>query len=78
MNGDISRIPIQSLGAVFSLTDILPELPLPSALPSGSNGDSFLSDPLLLSDVNRCLCSKDESLVSNIADTLSKVSVDNM
>uniref|UniRef100_A0A5K3F1J8 Nipped-B protein n=1 Tax=Mesocestoides corti TaxID=53468 RepID=A0A5K3F1J8_MESCO len=78
MNGDISRIPIQSLGAVFSLTDILPELPLPSAFPLGSGSDSFLSDPAISNDAMRCLCSKDETLIACITETLSKVSTDNI
>ncbi|CAH8872943.1 unnamed protein product [Trichobilharzia szidati] len=45
MNGDISRIPIQSLSAVVSLTDIIPELPLPTPLHSGSSAETLLYDP---------------------------------
>lgn len=78
MNGDISRIPIQSLGAVFSLTDILPELPLPSALPLASNNDSVLGDNATAQEALRCLDSKDETLASSLAEALSKVSTDNM
>ncbi|CDI96881.1 nipped b protein [Echinococcus multilocularis] len=78
MNGDISRIPIQSFGAVFSLTDILPELPLPSAFPHGSSSDSLLADPEISNDVMRCLCSKDENLIGSITEALSKVSTDNI
>lgn len=78
MSGDISRIPIQSFGAVFSLTDILPELPLPSAFPHGSSSDSLLADPEISNDVMRCLYSKDENLIGSITEALSKVSTDNM
>ncbi|VDN11134.1 unnamed protein product [Dibothriocephalus latus] len=78
MNGDISRIPIQSLGAVFSLTDILPELPLPSALPYGPGNDTFLSDSVLSNDAVRCLLSKDETLTSILAEALTNVSTDNI
>nr|VZH95966.1 unnamed protein product [Spirometra erinaceieuropaei] len=78
MNGDISRIPIQSLGAVFSLTDILPELPLPSALPHGPSNDTFLSDSVLSNDAVRCLLSKDETLTSMLAEALTNVSTDNI
>uniref|UniRef100_A0A0X3NT48 Nipped-B protein n=1 Tax=Schistocephalus solidus TaxID=70667 RepID=A0A0X3NT48_SCHSO len=78
MNGDISRIPIQSLGAVFSLTDILPELPLPSALPHGPGNDTFLSDSVLSNDAVRCLLSKDETLTSILAEALTNVSTDNI
>ncbi|VDM33859.1 unnamed protein product [Hydatigera taeniaeformis] len=77
MSGDISRIPIQSFGAVFSLTDILPELPLPTAFPHGSSSDSLL-DPEISSDVMRCLCSKDENLICSITEALCKVSTDNI
>ncbi|VDK23311.1 unnamed protein product [Taenia asiatica] len=78
MSGDISRIPIQSFGAVFSLTDILPELPLPTAFPHGSSSDSFLADPEVSNDVMRCLYSKDENLIGSITEALSKVSTDNI
>ncbi|VDP74217.1 unnamed protein product [Schistosoma curassoni] len=44
MNGDISRIPIQSLSAVVSLTDIIPELPLPAPLHAGSSVETLLHD----------------------------------
>ncbi|KAL5105362.1 Nipped-B protein [Taenia crassiceps] len=78
MSGDISRIPIQSFGAVFSLTDILPELPLPTAFPHGSSSDSLLADPDISNDVMRCLYSKDENLIGSITEALSKVSTDNI
>lgn len=46
MNSDISRIPIQSLSAVVSLTDILPDLPLPVPLQTNFATNSLLCDPL--------------------------------
>ena len=78
MNGDISRIPIQSFGAVFSLTDIIQELPLPSAFPHEPGEESLLADPATSNDAMRHLCSKDENLICSITEVLSKVSTDNM
>ena len=78
MNGDMSRIPNQSFGTVFSLTDIIPELPLPSAFPHELSGESLLSDQAMSNDAMRHLCSKDESLICRITEALSKVSTDNM
>ena len=78
MNGDISRIPIQSLSAVVSLTDIIPELPLPTSLQTGSNVESLLYDPKLFNDASQCLRCGDEFLANSLTDALGSVCTDTM
>ncbi|KAA3682054.1 cohesin loading factor subunit SCC2, partial [Paragonimus westermani] len=78
MNGDISRIPIQSLGAVVSLTDILPELPLPAPLQTGSSTDSLLWEPELPDNVHHFLQSRNEHLTNALTGALETVYTDNI
>ncbi|THD18350.1 Cohesin loading factor subunit SCC2 [Fasciola hepatica] len=78
MNGDISRIPIQSLGAVVSLTDILPELPLPTPLQSGSASCTLLSDPQLTENAHSCLQSVSNHLSTYLCDALERVCTDSI
>ncbi|VDP90237.1 unnamed protein product [Echinostoma caproni] len=78
MNGDISRIPIQSLGAVVSLTDILPELPLPAPLQSGSASCTLLCDPQLSADAHTCLQSATNHLAPYLCDALERACTDSI
>lgn len=78
MNGDISRIPIQSLGAVVSLTDILPELPLPAPLQSGSTSCTLLCDPQLAENAHNYLQNVSTHLSTYLCDALERVCTDSM
>ncbi|VDQ09611.1 unnamed protein product, partial [Trichobilharzia regenti] len=72
MNGDISRIPIQSLSAVVSLTDIIPELPLPTPLHSGSSAETLLYDP------SHSLHFSHAELVGYLSEALGNVCTNNI
>lgn len=78
MNGDITKIPVLSCGAAKQLSDIFPELPLPTACTDGVSNDTLISDPSLSNDVEQALNSNSEALISNVTDALSMVSTQNM
>ncbi|KAG5443974.1 Nipped-B-like protein B [Clonorchis sinensis] len=78
MNGDISRIPIQTLGAVVSLTDILPELPLPAPLQSGPSSKTLLWDPQLTDSTRKYLNSQNSGLTTALSDALENTTTDNI
>lgn len=78
MNGDISRIPIQSLSAVVSLTDIIPELPLPAPLHAGSSVETLLHDSRISIDAFQCLRFGHDRLVGCLSEALGSVCTNNM
>ncbi|XP_018654847.1 putative nipped-b-like protein (delangin) (scc2 homolog) [Schistosoma mansoni] len=78
MNGDISRIPIQSLSAVVSLTDIIPELPLPAPLHAGSSVETLLHDSRISIDAFQCLRFGHDRLVGCLSEALGSVCTDNI
>ncbi|VDN98426.1 unnamed protein product, partial [Rodentolepis nana] len=78
MNGDITKIPVLSCGAVKQLSDIFPELPLPSACTDGVSNDTLICDQSLSNDVEQALNSNNEALISNVSDALSMVSTQNI
>ncbi|CAH8644983.1 unnamed protein product [Schistosoma guineensis] len=78
MNGDISRIPIQSLSAVVSLTDIIPELPLPAPLHAGSSVETLLHDSRISIDAFQCLRFGHDRLVGCLSEALGSVCTNNI
>ncbi|CAH8574922.1 unnamed protein product [Schistosoma turkestanicum] len=78
MNGDISRIPIQSLSAVVSLTDIIPELPLPAPLNAGSSVETLLHDSKISIDAFQCLRFGHDGLVGCLSEALGSVCTNNI
>lgn len=79
MNGDISRIPIQSFSAVVTLTDIIPELPLPVPLQCGSSSETLLNDSSLINgNIIQCLQSGHDQFANCLCDALGNVCTNNM
>ncbi|KAK4474435.1 hypothetical protein MN116_001591 [Schistosoma mekongi] len=78
MNGDISRIPIQSLSAVVSLTDIIPELPLPAPLHAESSAETLLLGSKIPVDTFQCLRFGHDRLVGCLSKALGNVCTNNI
>lgn len=78
MLGDIGRIPIITLSACKSLSEILSDLPLPQPCPQSHSNDDLIADPRLLEAAEACLRSTDDWLVETLASTLDKTSTENM
>ncbi|KAK7495047.1 hypothetical protein BaRGS_00013687 [Batillaria attramentaria] len=74
MNGEIPSIPITTLAGVASLTDLLPQLPLPTPLPHTVNNKSLLFNQQISEDAHRLLSSTDEGLAQQLAHALHQTS----
>lgn len=74
MNGEIPSIPITTLAGVASLTDLLPQLPLPTPLPHTVNNKSLLFNQKISEDAHRLLSSGDEALAQQLAHALHQTS----
>ncbi|KAJ1519897.1 hypothetical protein ONE63_004137 [Megalurothrips usitatus] len=72
MNGEIPSVPITTLAGIASLTDLLPEMPLPSPLPLSSK--SLLFHPRVAEEAQNLLSVRDESLVPQLIQSLSQTS----
>ncbi|XP_034230674.1 nipped-B-like protein [Thrips palmi] len=72
MNGEIPSVPITTLAGISSLTDLLPEMPLPSPLPLSSK--SLLFHPRVAEEAQNLLSVRDESLVPQLIQSLSQTS----
>lgn len=70
MNGETPSVPITTLAGVASLTDLLPQLPLPTPLPQTVQNKSLLYSPSLANGARQLLASTDENLGSQIAQAL--------
>uniref|UniRef100_A0AAY4E5F7 Nipped-B protein n=1 Tax=Denticeps clupeoides TaxID=299321 RepID=A0AAY4E5F7_9TELE len=77
MNGDMPHVPITTLAGISSLTDLLNQLPLPSPLPATTT-KSLLYNGRIADDVNCLLAVRDETLVSQLAHSLSQVSTEHI
>ncbi|XP_076440937.1 nipped-B-like protein A isoform X2 [Babylonia areolata] len=73
MNGEIPSVPITTLAGVASLTDLLPELPLPTPLPHTVN-KSLLFNKKVTEDAQRFLSSADEGLAQQLLHALQQTS----
>ena len=72
MNGEIPSVPITTLAGISSLTDLLPEMPLPSPLPISSK--SLLFHPRVAEEAQNLLSVRDETLVPQLIQSLSQTS----
>lgn len=72
MNGEIPSVPITTLAGIASLTDLLPEMPLPSPLPLSNK--SLLFHPRVAEEAQNLLSVRDESLVPQLIQSLSQTS----
>ncbi|XP_070563594.1 nipped-B-like protein A [Ptychodera flava] len=78
MNGEIPSVPITTLAGVNSLTDLLPELPLPSPLPATLGNKSLLFNNRVADEARRLLSTPDENLVPQLLQALSHSSTDHI
>ncbi|KAL3316740.1 hypothetical protein Ciccas_004609 [Cichlidogyrus casuarinus] len=78
MNGDISRIPIQTLGAVISLTDTLEDLPLPSATNNSLHQETLLQNPTTFLDDAYFLPFHEPGVKASVLDALSQTDTNNI
>uniref|UniRef100_T1JC53 Nipped-B protein n=1 Tax=Strigamia maritima TaxID=126957 RepID=T1JC53_STRMM len=72
MNGEIPSVPITTLAGIASLTDLLPELPLPSPLPATLNNRSLLFHPRVAEEAHRLLNTRDVALATQLINALSQ------
>ncbi|KAL8600999.1 hypothetical protein ACOMHN_030656 [Nucella lapillus] len=73
MNGEIPSVPITTLAGVASLTDLLPELPLPTPLPHTVK-KSLLYNKKVSEDAQRVLANADEGLAQQLLHALQQTS----
>ncbi|KAI5730483.1 hypothetical protein M8J76_014203 [Diaphorina citri] len=78
MNGEIPSVPITTLAGISSLTDLLPEMPLPSPLQQTLSNKSLLFHPRVAEEANILLSGRDEHLAPLLAQSLSKTSADHI
>ncbi|GAB1597401.1 nipped-B-like protein A [Argonauta hians] len=78
MNGEIPSVPIITLAGVTSLTDLLPELPLPTPLSPGMHNKSLLFNPKIADDARKILETHDETLAQQLAHSLKQTSTDHI
>ncbi|XP_063051762.1 nipped-B-like protein A isoform X2 [Engraulis encrasicolus] len=77
MNGDTPHVPITTVAGIASLTDLLNQLPLPSPLPATTT-KSLLYNGTIAEKVSSLLACQDESLVSQLSQSLSQVSTEHI
>ncbi|KAI0209445.1 Nipped-B-like protein [Lamellibrachia satsuma] len=78
MNGEIPSVPITTLAGISSLTDLLPELPLPTPLAHTVNNTSLLYHPTIADDAKKILTNSDEDLVSQLVNALRQNNTDHI
>ncbi|XP_012262390.2 nipped-B-like protein [Athalia rosae] len=78
MNGVIPSVPITTLAGIASLTDLLPEMPLPTPLPQTLNNKSLLFHPRVAQEAQILLSARDENLVPQLILSLSQTSSDHI
>ncbi|OWF42149.1 nipped-B-like protein B isoform X2 [Mizuhopecten yessoensis] len=78
MNGEVPSVPITTLAGITSLTDLLPELPLPTPLPSTVQNKSLLYHARLAESAKRHLSKRDEGLTQQIVHALRQTSTDHI
>ncbi|CAH1393670.1 unnamed protein product [Nezara viridula] len=72
MNGEIPSVPITTLAGISSLTDLLPEMPLPSPLPQTMSNKSLLFHPRVAEEAHILLSLRDDTLVPQLAQSLNQ------
>ncbi|XP_043282978.1 nipped-B-like protein B [Venturia canescens] len=78
MNGVIPSVPITTLAGIASLTDLLPEMPLPTPLPQTLTNKSLLFHPRVAEEAQILLSVRDENLVPQLITSLSQTSSDHI
>ncbi|BFZ16564.1 hypothetical protein BsWGS_19603 [Bradybaena similaris] len=75
MNGETPSVPITTLAGVASLTDLLPQLPLPTPLPQTVQNKSLLYNSSIAEDARKILASSDERLGNQLAHALRQTNI---
>ncbi|KAM0736250.1 Nipped-B-like protein [Formica fusca] len=78
MNGVVPSVPITTLAGIASLTDLLPEMPLPTPLPQTLTNKSLLFHPRVAEEAQILLSVRDENLVPQLIMSLSQTSSDHI
>lgn len=72
MNGEIPSVPITTLAGISSLTDLLPEMPLPTPMPQTLNNRSLLFHPRVAEEANILLSLLDNNLIPQLVNSLNQ------
>lgn len=78
MNGVVPSVPITTLAGIASLTDLLPEMPLPTPLPQTLTNKSLLFHPRVAEEAQILLSVRDDNLVPQLILSLSQTSADHI
>ncbi|XP_050529053.1 nipped-B-like protein isoform X2 [Daktulosphaira vitifoliae] len=78
MNGEIPSVPITTLAGISSLTDLLPEMPLPSPMPQTLGNKSLLFHPRVAEEADILLSLRDDILVPQLIQSLINTSSDHI
>lgn len=74
MDREIPSVPITILAGVASLTDLLPEMPLPTPLPQTLTNKSLLFHPRVAEEAQNLLGVRDDALLPQLIQSLEQTS----
>ncbi|KAK8753813.1 hypothetical protein OTU49_001723, partial [Cherax quadricarinatus] len=81
MNGEPNtnpQVPVTTLAGIASLTELLPELPLPSSSVGFGDSRSLLFHPRVAEEAQRLLSCQDPALVEQLANSLALTDADHI
>ncbi|XP_046372301.1 nipped-B-like protein isoform X3 [Haliotis rufescens] len=78
MNGETPSVPITTLAGISSLTDLLPQLPLPTPLPQTMHNKSLLYSSKIADDAKRIISVRSEGLAKQLAQALRQTSTNHI
>jgi hypothetical protein len=78
MDREIPSVPITTLAGVASLTDLLPEMPLPTPSPQTLSNKSLLFHPRVAEEAQNLLGVRDEVLVPQLVHSLIQTSAEHI
>ncbi|CAG9855417.1 unnamed protein product [Phyllotreta striolata] len=78
MDPGVPSVPITTLAGVASLTDLLPEMPLPTPSPQTLSNKSLLFHPRVAEEAQNLLGVRDEVLVPQLVQSLEKTSAEHI
>uniref|UniRef100_A0ABD2WUA4 Nipped-B protein n=2 Tax=Trichogramma kaykai TaxID=54128 RepID=A0ABD2WUA4_9HYME len=74
MNGVVPNVPITTLAGIASLSDLLPEMPLPTPLPQTLSNKSLLFHPRVTEEAKILLSMQDDNLIPQLIMSISQTS----